>query len=87
MAYDTTPNALPYTVVGVYPDMLGGDHGDIDPDAGSFVEWVEAESPSLAEAKAILIEPAREEAVIVAVFEGHMVDKLFNKGLASEDVD
>lgn len=55
---------LPYTVVGYYPE-----EGD------SYVEWTEAVTPEEAVEAAHEIDPARYDAVVVAVFEGHMVCK------------
>lgn len=59
---------LPYTVVGVYPD---------NPE-DAYVEWVEASSPKKAVLKAIDMDDDRIDAIVVAVFEGHMVDKLYD---------
>ena len=57
---------LPYTVVGVYPD-----------DIETYVEFVEAESILEAVHKAQRMDEDRMDyAIVVAVFEGHMVDKL-----------
>ncbi len=65
---------LPYTVVGFYVDSREQD---------SYVEWVQASTVEHAVERALDIDPGREEAFTVAVFEGHNVDKLHNMGLAS----
>lgn len=82
-----TTETLPYTVIGVYPDELSDSrpiNRDIDVEPATYVEWVEAESPEQAEQRAQSIDSDRTRAVVMAVFEGHHVDKLFNKGLSSE---
>lgn len=71
---------LPYTVVGVYPDDLDK---HVDAEGATYVEWVEAHDPEEATCIAQGIDEDRLDAVVVAVFEGHMVDKLYDKGLAS----
>lgn len=55
----------PYTVVGFYVDSREND---------SYVEWVETRTPQGAIGAAIDLNPAREEAFTVAVFEGHIED-------------
>ena len=72
---------LPYTVVGVYPEDLTI---NTEADGLTYVEHVIAEyGPPQAAAIAQSMCPERKEAVVVAVFEGHIIDKLFDMGLAS----
>ena len=63
----------PYTVVGVFKYDLGilGEQG------ASFVEWVDADGPEDAVSKAAEADDARIDAAVIAVFEGHISDKLF----------
>ena len=66
---------MKYTVVGVHPDEL--DHCGAD-DA-SYVEWVEAESADAAveAVKRAVPDGSRDGTLVVAVFEGHVIDALF----------
>ena len=57
----------PYTVVGFYVDSREQD---------TYVEWVNAYTVEHAVERAIDIDPDRVDAFPVAVFEGHIVDKL-----------
>lgn len=70
-----------YTVVGVYPDNLDKAQ---DAEGNTYVEWVEAARVVEAIEKAQAMYPERANAMPVAVFEGHRVDQLFDKGLASD---
>ncbi len=62
-----TPFERYYTVVGIYLD-------DNDPETNSYVAWVEAIGPESAIEKVVEMDASREEATVVAVFEGHHSD-------------
>ncbi len=70
-----------YTVVGLHPDELSS----LGPDDASFVEWVDADDPEEAVSKARAVDEDRIDAAIIAVFTEHLVDVLYNKGLASDE--
>lgn len=63
-----------YTVVGVYPDQSADERAREG--VASFVEWVEADSPTEAWQKAAQIEEERESAWPVAIFAGRHTDRL-----------
>ncbi|KKN84395.1 hypothetical protein LCGC14_0288570 [marine sediment metagenome] len=57
---------LPYTVVGFYIDSREQD---------TYVAWVQAPTVEHAIEAALREDSAREGAFVVAVFEGHVIDK------------
>jgi hypothetical protein len=79
---------MQYTVVGVYPDEFSDSRPiarEIDVGPATYVEWVDAASVEQAKIMAQEIDTDRAEAIVVAVFEGHHIDRLFNKGTERKD--
>ena len=71
------PHEKKWTVVGIHQT------DPLDPDDGVYVEWVMAEDQYEAAHRAKNLHPDRATTEVLAVFAGHRIDHLYNRGLAS----
>ena len=83
---------MKYTVVGLHVDDLRPQYPQSTSDDATYVEWVEVNTcqggmsgPELAAFAARTMYEERENSIIIAVFEGHRIDVLNNKGLDSKN--
>ena len=81
MSKSGTKRERKFSVVGLHAYELATE----GPDGASYVEWVNADTPEAAARKAQTMHPDRVHSIVIAVFRGHRIDRLFNKGLMSGD--